>query len=128
MKSVGSNLSARLVGPRLWPAWQVWSVRHRIAPETPEPAASHPSTTCRSPQVEYCVDRARQWQPGELQRDLHSRFDAFYNSATKLVENNATWDQAAVFAFNKCMAQQGPPLAHRYPPPWDALDIWERYR
>jgi hypothetical protein len=71
--------------------------------------------------VDYCVEQARQPQPGELQRNLHNGFDAFYNPGTGEVEHNATlWgnDQPAVFAFQKCMAQQGHPLAHLYPSPW----------
>jgi len=71
--------------------------------------------------VDYCVERARQPQPGELQRNLHTGFEAFYNPGTGEVEHNATlWgnDQPALFAFQKCMAQQGYPLARRYPPPW----------
>jgi hypothetical protein len=55
--------------------------------------------------------------PGELQCDLHSRFTAFWNPGSWLVENNTTWDQAALFAFNKCTARQGHPLVQHYP--WD---------
>jgi hypothetical protein len=53
-----------------------------------------------------------------LQRDLHSRFDAFYNPGTGLVENNATWDQTALFGFDKWMAKQGHPVVQRYPWGW----------
>ena len=56
--------------------------------------------------------------PGELQCDLHSRLDALLNPGTGLVENNTTWDQAAPFAFNKCMAKQGRPLVQRCPLEW----------
>jgi hypothetical protein len=40
------------------------------------------------------------------------RFDAYYNTATGLVQNNAVTvgDHAALFQFNKCMAQSGFPL------------------
>lgn len=43
---------------------------------------------------------------------FYKRFDAYYNAATGLVQNNATvvGDQAALFQFNKCMAQRGLPL------------------
>jgi hypothetical protein len=40
------------------------------------------------------------------------KFDAYFNPVTGAVENNADYmeDQAALFQFNKCMAQNGPPL------------------
>jgi hypothetical protein len=41
-------------------------------------------------------------------------FDAFYNPATKRVENNISlaYQQPALFYFNKCMASQGFPLSY----------------
>lgn len=44
-------------------------------------------------------------------------FDAFYNAATKSVENNANAFrympmQPVLFQFNKCMASQGFPLSY----------------
>ena len=41
-------------------------------------------------------------------------FDAYYNSASKSVENNITYvyQQSALFPFNKCMASQGFPLTY----------------
>jgi hypothetical protein len=45
------------------------------------PAAPAAAAAGVEAKVHYCVDEARQPQPGELQRDLHSRFDAFYNPA-----------------------------------------------
>jgi hypothetical protein len=57
--------------------------------------------------VKYCVD--------EVRKD-YKYFDAFYNSATKRVQNNIiyAYQQGAVFVFNKCMAAQGLPLG--FPP------------
>jgi hypothetical protein len=58
--------------------------------------------------VKICVVRVR------LQNDVPSqRFDAFYNSATARVENNARYiaDQEPLYRFEKCMARHGlPPL------------------
>lgn len=54
--------------------------------------------------VSYCV--------GEVHKSGFQRFDAFYNPATGLVENNAftVGDQNALYVFRKCMAAQGIPL------------------
>ena len=44
----------------------------------------------------------------------YALFDAFYNPATKVVENNVAYvyQKPALFPFNKCMAQQGFPLSY----------------
>lgn len=59
--------------------------------------------------VERCVATVRE------QGD--KSFDAFYNPATKKVENNAYYvlERPALFRFNKCMATQGFPLAYPQP-------------
>jgi hypothetical protein len=56
--------------------------------------------------VSFCVAEVRKL--GEWA----NHFDAFYNSATKMVENNAIYvrDQSALYEFRKCMASQGLPL------------------
>jgi hypothetical protein len=45
------------------------------------------------------------------------RFDAYYNVATGRVENNVMYvgERAALFQFNKCMAQHGFPLGTKKP-------------
>jgi hypothetical protein len=83
-----------------------------LAAGAPTPIAGIEAT------VRHRVDQAQQPQPGELQRDLRSRFDTFYSPGTGLVENNAAWDQAALFAFDKWVATQGHPLVQRYPWEW----------
>lgn len=44
-------------------------------------------------------------------------FDAFYNQASGLVENNVIYvsGRPALFQFNKCMAQHGVPLGAKTP-------------
>ena len=44
--------------------------------------------------------------------DSYSHFDAYYNPATKAVENTVTYvaDQGALYLFRKCMASQRLPL------------------
>ena len=51
----------------------------------------------------------------QVARDAgYPTFDAFYNPASKSVENNVTnvLNQGALFPFNKCMAAEGFPLAY----------------
>jgi hypothetical protein len=45
---------------------------------------------------------------------FYQNFDAFYNPATGVIENNVVnvGGQEALFAFNKCMAGQGFPLKY----------------
>jgi hypothetical protein len=53
--------------------------------------------------VKHCVDEVR------ATGDKH--FDAFYNVANGLVQNNANvYEQDELFRFDKCMAMQGYPL------------------
>ncbi len=45
----------------------------------------------------------------ELYMPFFKHFDAYYNPATGMVENNAAsnGDQQALYNFRKCMAQEG---------------------
>jgi hypothetical protein len=46
------------------------------------------------------------------EHEFYKNFDAFYNSANGLVENNVTLqgERKALFLFKKCMAEKGVPL------------------
>jgi hypothetical protein len=48
----------------------------------------------------------------EVDKLFFRKFDAFYNTATGKVQNNAVYvgDQAALYQFDKCMASKGYPL------------------
>jgi hypothetical protein len=67
--------------------------------------------------VKHCVDVVHQF-PAHNQltlgtnEDFFRHFDAFYNPATRRVENNGylNGDIAPQYQFNKCMASQGFPL------------------
>jgi hypothetical protein len=54
---------------------------------------------------------ARRPQPGELQRDLHSRFDVFWNlgTGTRTVENDATSDQGGALRLQQVHGRERPP-------------------
>jgi hypothetical protein len=78
-------------------------------PPLPKPAGDPKLTKAA---VENCVDQVR--------HDGHDNFDAYFNEATRNVENNLPRsfitldDEAASFAFRKCMADAGFPLgSHR---------------
>lgn len=62
--------------------------------------------------VKACVAQVRSFQADEIQQPFFKQFDAFYNAATGLVQNNAyrNGDQPPLFQFNKCMASKGMPL------------------
>jgi hypothetical protein len=68
--------------------------------------------------VKYCVEFVHAF-PAYNQMDVTTnkgffkKFDAFYNSATGTVQNNATevvGDTEPLYEFNKCMAREGFPL------------------
>lgn len=63
--------------------------------------------------IEQCVQNVRALAPpgATPTNDVHVSFDAFYNPALgRVVNNNAYVSQAAVYAFSKCMTEQGWPL------------------
>ena len=62
--------------------------------------------------VSDCVQFVHSFQADPGMQSFYRKFDAYFNVATGLVQNNATLvgDQAALFQFNKCMAQKGLPL------------------
>jgi hypothetical protein len=59
--------------------------------------------------VAYCVEQAR--QPTNWQKNLHSRFDAYYNRSDKTIRYKDRLDSEANFTFERCMAEQGHPLS-----------------
>lgn len=63
--------------------------------------------------VSSCVQTVRALAPPGATpiSDVHISFDAYYNPSTGRVENNNQYvSQDAVYAFNKCMTEQGWPL------------------
>lgn len=70
--------------------------------------------------VSHCVGVVRKVQPppavidiyGPAITSFYKNFDAFYNPASGLVQNNAgtVGGQPALFAFQKCMTENGVPL------------------
>jgi hypothetical protein len=62
--------------------------------------------------IKHCVDVVHKMKPNEIYGQSYKHFDAYYNTATGMVENNAflNVDQAALYEFRKCMAQEGYPL------------------
>jgi hypothetical protein len=62
--------------------------------------------------VQYCVDVVHKFPADETEAYYFKRFDAFYNPATGLVQNNGylVGDEPPLYEFNKCMASQGLPL------------------
>jgi hypothetical protein len=74
------------------------------------PACAQNKEAAISAAVTKCVAVARKY-PDLL--GMSKGFDAFYNAATGLVENNAflQGQQPALFEFRKCMAASGFPLA-----------------
>jgi hypothetical protein len=65
--------------------------------------------------VKACVDAVHATKVGEMERSFFREFDAYYNPATQLVENNAYrgGDRPPLYAFNKCMVQKGFPLGRK---------------
>jgi hypothetical protein len=70
------------------------------------PVAQADDTAAINKTVSSCLDHVHSLG------DWNKRFDAYYNAATRSVENNAAYqaDREALFQFNKCMAQHGYPL------------------
>ena len=67
--------------------------------------------TCKA--INRCVNVVHNTQPPESYMAMfYKNFDAFYNPATGLVQNNAKFvgDQDPLFVFQKCMTAQGIPL------------------
>jgi hypothetical protein len=63
--------------------------------------------------VKQCVDYVHNYKESDPNyQDRNTLFDAFYNSASGKVENNALLniDQKALYIFKKCMAEKGLPL------------------
>jgi hypothetical protein len=75
-----------------------------LAAATPATAAGNAGAILAA--VKTCIDF--------VHTQGYPAFDAFYNNATKSVENNVTiaMNQPALFDFNKCMASQGFPLSY----------------
>lgn len=61
--------------------------------------------------VKHCVDVVHNTKSGDVVTLFYKEFDAFYNPSSGRVKNNAfrVGDQQALFAFNKCMTEQGFP-------------------
>jgi hypothetical protein len=64
--------------------------------------------------VTECVGVVHQAKPADQSYTrYYGQFDAFYNTVSGKVENNAAFSgaQPALFVFDKCMAQRGVPLS-----------------
>jgi hypothetical protein len=90
-----------------------------LALSTPTMAQNAPPITAPpvTKAVKHCVSvvHAIRAAPAEdYMNAFFKRFDAFYNPASGKIENNAisVGDQQALFAFNKCMTEQGFPLTY----------------
>lgn len=69
--------------------------------------------------VSNCVKFVREFKDDDpTYSNFYRRFDAFYNQALGIIENNAyaVGDQRARFQFNKCMAHNGVPLGQKTQP------------
>jgi hypothetical protein len=79
-------------------------------PPRPKPLSADAPVLTKAA-VKTCVD--------EVRDAGHDNFDAYYNEATRNVENNLPRnfvtldDEATSFAFRKCMADAGFPLGSR---------------
>lgn len=75
-------------------------------PTTPDPAALIGKV------IKQCVAAVRASPSEKLLEEFYRGFDAYYNSATAKVLNNATTvgDQKPLFVFQKCMSEKGFPL------------------
>jgi len=62
--------------------------------------------------VKQCVSAVRAAPSEKGLEDFYRGFDAYYNSRTAKVLNNATTvgDQKPLFVFQKCMSEKGIPL------------------
>lgn len=65
--------------------------------------------------IAQCIEVARASAPKDTpdySLGFYTRFDAYYNVASGLVQNNVrlSGEMPALYAFNKCMASQGWPL------------------
>lgn len=62
--------------------------------------------------VKHCVEFVQKSPGTDMEKYSFSKFDAYYNPATGLVENNVVYvdDQLSLFKFNKCMVSEGFPL------------------
>ena len=63
--------------------------------------------------VKHCVDVVHQFPATQIEeKQFFKQFDAFYNSATGLVQNNGyrKGNIPPLYQFNKCMASRGFPL------------------
>jgi hypothetical protein len=62
--------------------------------------------------VKQCIAAVRAAPSEKGLEEYYRGFDAYYNSATTKVLNNATrvGDQRALFVFQKCMSEKGIPL------------------
>jgi glucan-binding YG repeat protein len=59
--------------------------------------------------ISQCVQFVKSSAPNN---EVYSKFDAFYNPASGRVQNNNQYvDQSSIYAFNKCMTEQGFPLS-----------------
>lgn len=62
--------------------------------------------------VKECLDQIHKIPSDNGFINFYAQFDAYYNRATKEVNNNAyrVGDNPVLFKFNKCMAERGLPL------------------
>jgi hypothetical protein len=82
------------------------------APPAPKPAAAPPDTLETA--VRFCVDLVHTMRVEEFEKMFYKSFDAYYNPADGAVQNNAfrNGDRMPLYAFNKCMVQNGFPLSY----------------
>jgi hypothetical protein len=76
-------------------------------------AQSGPTDTDGVKAVKHCVSVVHNTHsPDQYEQHFYQHFDAFYNPATGVVQNNAKFvgDQDPLFIFNKCMSENGFPM------------------
>jgi hypothetical protein len=100
---------------------QVFAMNEKLTTKASNPPVAHgPPHMSQShvaglqKAISLCVQAVRALAPpgATPTSDVHITFDAYYNQGTNRVVNNNNYvDQSAVYAFNKCMAEQGWPLS-----------------
>jgi uncharacterized coiled-coil protein SlyX len=82
-----------------------------VPPTAPGPSADQVEALKKV--VAECVRTVRSSTPHDELSQFYSGFDAFYNPASGRVQNNIIYNGGlpAVYAFNKCMTDNGWPLS-----------------
>jgi hypothetical protein len=79
---------------------------------SPTSSAVAQSTDTINKAVNECIEVVHSSPGNDFEKFSDKKFDAYYNPATGLVENNVIYmdDKGSLFKFNKCMTSMGLPL------------------